>query len=195
MTKDQKADHPFWEDMPSGYIKGKNQKTPLYVVASMMKNVVYIFSAIIAILFLIEIQASSWFVLAYFFFILVMSIYSYLKKKTRYSQVEGIQQKAREITGASVIDSALVHHDFNIYSYLDSTPVSRIPLSEIKSVKLIVYDDERIPHSDIIDSAAQALELRFTFRESECTALFRKMINIRPIDWFHHISCTQFIDE
>jgi hypothetical protein len=51
----------------------------------------------------------------------------------------------------------------------------------------VVYDDERVAHIDVIDSAAQALQLEFLWRGEKCACLFRRMINPRPIDWYDAI--------
>ena len=66
-------------------------------------------------------------------------------------------------------------------------PIDRISIQDIKALKTVVYDDDRIPHTEVIDSAAQALQLEFIWMSKECTCLFRRMRKVRPIDWYHSI--------
>jgi hypothetical protein len=49
------------------------------------------------------------------------------------------------------------------------------------------YDDERVPHIDVIDSAAQALQVTVAANGKEYTCLFRRLRKVRAIDWYHAI--------
>jgi hypothetical protein len=48
-----------------------------------------------------------------------------------------------------------------------------------------VYDDERIPHIEAVDSTAQALQITFLREGKQFSALLRRMKKVRPIDWYH----------
>lgn len=119
--------------------------------------------------------------------------------------INEIQKIAREKIGATHLGSAihvaghpllqreqpivlaLVGDQLNIYGYETSTPVDTILIKVIQSIHTVVYDDDRVPHIDVIDSAAQALQITFSWREQSCTCLFRRMRKVRPIDWYHAI--------
>jgi len=128
------------------------------------------------------------------------------QRKQKFSRdIEEIQQSARDQTGATQIGSAihvaghpllqrdqpivlaLVNDQLNIYSYENQIPLDTIPLKNIQEIHTVSYDDERVPHIEAIDSVAQALQLKFLFREQPCTCLFRRMRKIKPIDWYHAI--------
>ena len=79
---------------------------------------------------------------------------------------------------------ALVGDQLNLHSYESPVPLDTIPLQNIQAVQTVSYDDDRVPHVDVIDSAAQAIQLTFIWREQTCTCLFRRMKKMRPIDWY-----------
>ena len=66
-------------------------------------------------------------------------------------------------------------------------PLNTISLKDIQTVQTVSYDDERVPIMNVIDSAAQAIQLTFLWREQTCTCLFRRMKGMRPIDWYQAI--------
>jgi hypothetical protein len=119
--------------------------------------------------------------------------------------VKSIQQKAKEMTCAQFIGSAihvagypqlerdqpvvlaLVGGRLDIYLYDQAQPLASLDLDCIENVDTVVYDDERVPHLGVIDSAAQALQIKIVFEKSTWTCLFRQMKKLRPIDWYHAI--------
>ena len=121
------------------------------------------------------------------------------------ASAEEIQQRARERTGASTIGSAvhvaghpLLSRDqpvvialrddqLSFFDYQGPNPIDTLPLRNLQTIHTVVYDEERVPHVEVIDSAAQALQLTFVWREQTCTCLFRQMRKVRPIDWYHAI--------
>jgi hypothetical protein len=125
--------------------------------------------------------------------------------KVLIANVAEIQQRAAERTGASAIGSAihvaghpllkrdqpvvlaLAKGQLNIYDYNDPTPIDVLPLADLKSLHTVVYDDERVPHIDVIDSTAQALQIAFLREDQVYTCLFRRMLKMHPIDWYHQI--------
>jgi hypothetical protein len=133
---------------------------------------------------------------------LVFRIYIlYWLKNTKQTGDE-IQQLAQQRLGASHIGSALhvaghpllqrdqpvvlalAGDQLSIHSYESPVPLDAIPLRNIQTVQTVSYDDERVPYVDVIDSAAQAIQLTFLWRDQTCTCLFRSMKKMRPIDWY-----------
>jgi hypothetical protein len=132
-------------------------------------------------------------------------IYLGNRKKLSLLQITEIQQKAREQSGASVIGSAihvaghpllereqpvvlaLTSDSLKIFGYDDQVPIDNILLNQMVALHTVVYDDERIPRIDIVDSTAQALQVTFKLQGKEFTCLFRRMLKVRPIDWYHEI--------
>jgi len=141
--------------------------------------------------------------------LVMISIWSgYLRrrrKKVEIQTITQIQQRAQNFTGASLIGSAvhvaahpqlereqnivlaLAQPNLLIYSYDTDQPLVSIPIQQITAIQTVVYDDERIPHIDVVDSTAQAIQLTLKFEMQEIKCLFRRMKKVRPIDWYHAI--------
>lgn len=120
-------------------------------------------------------------------------------------QKKQVQTLARQTTGAEMISSAihvaghprfereqpvvlaLKGDELSIHTYQSSVPVDVIRISDIQALHTVVYDDERVPHIDVIDSNAQALQVTIATGGKEYTCLFRRLRNVRAIDWFHAI--------
>ena len=203
-SKKTSAALPFWEDERTHSSKINSDKIGFFRVFKLVGYALLLIF-FVYVLFLTRVSPLVWLFAAYFLFIIVISIYSNWRLKSTSSGVKEIQQKALEITGASVIGSAihvaghplldrdgpiviaLVDDHLNIYNFEDPSPIDRISIQDIKSLKTVVYDDDRIPHTEVIDSAAQALQMEFTWQSKECTCLFRRMRKVRPIDWYHTI--------
>lgn len=204
----QESETPFWEDDFAPSMRGikiitygRTNRLKFSRIVSL--SILWLF--LIYLLFVYGSSPITWCLAAYLLLSTSISIYGIWFRKSRTSRIEEIQKSAKEITNASVIGSAvhvaghpildrdqpivmaLVNNDILFYSYENPLPLHRIPISEFISVKTIVYDDDRIPHADIIDSSAQALELKFLWQSNECSTLLRRMKKVRPIDWFHVI--------
>ncbi len=121
-----------------------------------------------------------------------------------------IQEKARQQSGASVIGSAvhvaghpLLNRDqevvlaltpegLKIFSYEDVHPIDILSVNHIEDLHTVTYDDERIPHTDVINSTAQALQFTYKVNDREYTCLFRRMRKVHPIDWYHELQKARF---
>ena len=124
---------------------------------------------------------------------------------TRAEQKKKIRKLAQQTTGADVIGSAvhvaghplferdqpvvlaLKGDELSIHTYQSQVPVDVIRLDDIQAIHTVVYDDERVPHIDVIDSTAQALQVKVTTNRKEYTCLFRRLRNVRAIDWYHAV--------
>jgi len=82
---------------------------------------------------------------------------------------------------------ALKGDKLSIHTYQSQVPVDVLRMDDIKAIHTVVYDDERVPHIDVIDSAAQALQVTVTLNGKEYTCLFRRLRKVRVIDWYHAI--------
>jgi hypothetical protein len=134
-----------------------------------------------------------------------LGFYARRRKKQANLVVGDIQQRARERSGASVIGSAihvaghpllergqpmvlaLTSEGLKIYKYDDPDPVDILALDRLAAIHTVVYDEDRIPHIETVDSTAQALQLTFKSQDKEFTCLFRRMLKVRSIDWYHEI--------
>lgn len=75
----------------------------------------------------------------------------------------------------------------SIYDRGSSELITRLDVNELDKFQTVSYDDQRVPYVNVIDSAAQAILLAFEFEGETCTALFRNMLDVRPIDWYQAI--------
>ena len=194
----------FWKDEP----ESMSAKTPhsFKVLLGIYGVFIKIFFIFIPAYFLA--LASKYLGIAWLVIIILMYALSFSQKRHRKTAVDNIgevQRRAKDLVGASQIGSAihvaghplllreqpvvlaLVNDHLNIYAYENSTPLDAIPLKNIQRVYTVAYDDDRIPHIDAIDSAAQAAQLTFLWHEQPCTCLFRRMRKMRPVDWYHTI--------
>ena len=87
---------------------------------------------------------------------------------------------------------AITDDSLDFYSFDSSTALVKLGIDDIDAVKTVVYDDERVPHTEVVDSAAQALQIEFNWKGQVCTVLLRAMKQIRPIDWYHAIQQARF---
>jgi hypothetical protein len=146
------------------------------------------------------------------FFILMLSLsyYQIRRRRSLTTRVNQIQEEARLHTQASCIGSA-VHvagHPLlsrnqpvvlalkgdllSIFSYDSPSPIDNLPVRQFQAICTVVYDDERVPHLEAIDSTAQALQITFSRAGENWTCLFRSMRKVRPIDWYHAIQQARF---
>jgi hypothetical protein len=151
----------------------------------------------------------SWGILIYSILLLVTGTISGIRgirrRKLILQEISQIQQRAREKTGASLIGSAvhvaghprlereqkvvlaLTPTGIQVFSYESDQLVDTISFEQIAAVHTVVYDDERTPHLDTVDSTAQALQLTLKYGNGEFDCLLRRMRKARPIDWYHAI--------
>jgi hypothetical protein len=144
----------------------------------------------------------------WFAFALIVSgfvLFRLNKIKTIHRDVLEVQERACTTTSASTIGSAihvaghpllerdqpvvlaLIDDHLSIFKYESDQPVDVIFLKDITNLYTVVYDDERVPHIEVIDSAAQALQISITKQGQPVTFSLRSMRKVRPIDWYHAI--------
>ena len=88
---------------------------------------------------------------------------------------------------------ALANGSLSIYDYASAIPLDTLSPADLLAVPTVVYDDDRVPHLEAIDSAAQAIQLEFTRSGKTWTCLFHHMQKLRPIDWYHAIQQAAFL--
>ena len=198
------TNQPFWRDEPElQNVRLPNSFMPFLKIYN---AIFVVFFAIIPVYFLGLISiylGSAWLVLMILMYVFFLYQRRYRKNTT--SNIGEIQKHAREITGASQIGSAihvaghpllqreqpivlaLVESQLNIYSYENPTPLDSILLKNLQGVYTVSYDDDRVPHIDAIDSVAQALQITFLWHDQPCSCLFRRMLKMKAIDWYHAI--------
>lgn len=162
-------------------------------ILALVISVVYKLNPVLAIFFMI-ISATSW----------LAGTYRRKSMQRKFQAALEVQEITKTRIGASIMGSAvhvaghpqlereqdvvlaLIDSEIQIFDYEGSNHGS-IPLNSILSLQTVVYDDERVPHIDTIDSTAQALQITFQRGEKIFKALFRRMKRVRPIDWYHAI--------
>lgn len=195
---------PFWKDGTSVAIPfpSKRQSSPVFSYFSIaIRAIALIIILVVAYKSPIAIGVA----LIALGLPLALRIYMLFWSKNLKQTTDEIQQLAQQRLGASHIGSALhvaghpllqrdqsvvlalVGDQLNFHSYESPTPLDTIPLRNIQTVQTVSYDDERVPYVDVIDSAAQAIQLTFLWRDQTCTCLFRRMKKMRPIDWYQSL--------
>lgn len=206
MTKLEQRDGAFWEDEP----EPQTISRPLQESIDILLKVIVVLSILAWVIFVVGIfyllkPILSWIFLVYMFIMLGIGILINRRRKSNLQNVTHIQQQASEITKATLIGSAvhvaghpllereqkvvlaLIPPDLAIYPYEIAQPLFIIPLRDIISLQTVVYDDERVPHVDVLDSTAQAIQMVIKNDGGQVTCLFRRMKKARPIDWYHAI--------
>jgi len=194
---------PFWKDEPDLPVKNPMPWMTLFKIYGVILQILIALLPAVIFWFISPILTFVW--LGFLVLIYGLSYYQIRRRKVALAQVQEIQNYAIKNVGASQIGSAihvaghpllqreqpvvlaLVDEQLSIYSYENATSLDSIPLKSIQSIHTIAYGDDRVPHIDAIDSAAQALQITFLWREQSCTCLFRRMQKVRPIDWYHAI--------
>ena len=198
---------PFWVD---------EQITPTFTPrsTSVFSRVIIIYLNVILWLVLVSIVLIIWFsisqllALAIIILLLASIIFGYARarrSKSLTEQIIFIQKQARELTGAELIGSAvhvaghpnlepkqpvvLVLRENTLVIYPFDKPIvsDEINVRDIETIQTVVYDEDRIPHVDVIDPTAQALQLRIVRHDKNWQCLLNQMRSIRPIDWYHAI--------
>jgi hypothetical protein len=201
---------PFWEDGPEIQYRPPPSKNVLpkgililLIVYRILIAFFFIAANFLLFYILTPILAWAWLLII----ILLVGLVIYLRKRKKRSDfnIAEIQQRARERSGASVIGSAihvaghpllereqpvvlaLTPDSLKIFRYDDQVPIDIISLNQLAAFHTVVYDDDRTPHIDVVDTTAQALQVTLKFQDKEFTCLFRRMRKVRPIDWYHEI--------
>jgi len=141
-----------------------------------------------------------------FIFVSLFSFIAQIQRRKKITIIQQLQEQAKFSVGAEIIGSAThvaghpllernqqvvlaIHGNLlSFYSFEKEIPIDQISVSDIETVQTIVYDDDRIPHADQIDPAAQALQIKFNTRGSSWTCLFNRMRKIKPVDWYQVIN-------
>jgi hypothetical protein len=191
---------PFWKDIPYEP-QGVLAKTVGWFGGILHISINLFFIAGFTLL-LSRWPIVMWIWIAFLALIFAALFEKALKNRKIYLPGGEIQKIAQERLGASHIGSAihvaghpllrrdqpvviaLVGDEIGLYSYDNPAPLDVIPLKNIQSVQTVSYDEDRVPHIDVVDSAAQAIQLTFQWREQTCICLFRSMKMMRPIDWY-----------
>ena len=212
--KTQNKPTPFWVDDPQAQNFPKlTQTSKAFITIRWIISAVVYMSTFLILTFLAIIVRETlmfWFILGLYLLFVVVSVYSKLRRRASISLVREIQENARRLVDATQIGSAihvaghpvldrdqpvvlaLDDQRLSIYSYESSTPLDVIQIAEIVAAQPVVYDDERVPHMDIIDSAAQALQIIYQRNHETWTCLFRRMRGVRPLDWFHALQKARY---
>ena len=211
-SKQTKPSDVFWADTGANASSQDSKPDKIAYLLIFLPRLIY--TAIIALVLAGIITkiapALGWICLTYFIGFGSLSFYRWNRKKAKQTIAQNIQERARQITGASTIGSAvhvaghpllerdqpmvlaLIDDHLSIYKYDSGDPLDTISLADISSIHTVVYDDERVPHIEVIDSAAQALQFSITKQGQPVTFLFRSMLKVRPIDWYHAIEKARF---
>lgn len=194
----------FWINDPEvGYksIKPKLAK----IIANLMAYPFAMMILCIIAAVLLEIASP---VAVYFFLGISISalVFGYIQRRQIRKEIiasSEIRQRTRDHLGATTIGSAihvaghpklardqpiviaLINDHLAFFSYEGGEPIDWLPLADIHTIQMVVYDADRIPHVEVIDNTAQALQIRFTRGGREWVCLFRRIREVRPIDWFH----------
>ena len=202
----KQPDQAFWKDEPD-----QQAFSPQFTGVFMSVFKVYrflfafaIFALCFGLLYLLS-PILAWFWLALLLLFFGFGLRLRRQKKLELQEISAIQARATARIGASLLGSAvhvaghpqlereqnvllaLTYPNLSVYSYETDQALVIIPLEQIVSIQTVVYDEDRIPHVDVIDSTAQALQLNLKYNEQEVACLFRRMKKVRPIDWYHAI--------
>jgi len=212
VSKQTNKSDVFWADDPEQKnftFAGQNKYLKqIFQLPIILNSIITWLLPAVILAFFNPLLAMLWFVfLAY---VLGLIVYRLNKMKSLHRNALETQERARLTTAASTIGSAihvaghpllerdqpvvlvLIDDHLSIYKYDSSQPVDTILLNDISSIQTVVYDDERVPHIEVIDSAAQALQFSITKQGQLVTFLFRSMLKVRPIDWYHAIEKARF---
>ncbi len=210
------TEQPFWKDEANPYAPplSRNAERAQHVALGFfaLYRIVW-YLLIVAIFVLLAIKFPLFWVVVIFEIavaVLVFRNYLLLMAKAR-GQLPAaeIQRLAKERTGADVIGSAihtaghpllalnqpvvlaLKGRELSVYNYNSPEPMDTIHVGDIQDVQLVTFDDERVPHANVIDNTAQAIQLAFQFRGVLITCSFRRMYKVRAIGWFQAIQAAR----
>ncbi|MGQ0604143.1 MAG: hypothetical protein ACT4QE_20875 [Anaerolineales bacterium] len=208
-------DQPFWVDDPTPYSPPRPRQhnflarfsVALFAVSNLVRFALLIAFIVIALKF-----PWAWLFVLLQGGLLLARAYFPQSLEAKLARAAQIQQRAKTKTGAAHIGSALhtaghpllqtnqpvvlalTETELSFYSYTKPIPIDTIRVNDLQSIETVVYDDDRVPHLGVIDNMAQALQLTFPWRGGTCTCLFRRMYNIRPIEWHQAIQTARLVN-
>jgi hypothetical protein len=221
-TNTPSSNEPFWMDEPNPYPRPKAEKVYNgFPIGWSLKLGVRLIEVCAAVFFLsialapvkIFLFPIGWFFVAFQVCILLMVYFLWRSNRTNYARAIHIQELAKERTGAEYLGSAihtaghpllqvnqpvvlaLKGSELSIYSYESPVPLDNIRLDEIQAVDLVVFDDENIPHTNVIDNTAQALQISFQRNGMTFLCAFRRMVKMRSIGWYQAIQKARLMEK
>ena len=217
MATSSGSNPPFWKDELDTLLVTSKFTKPIVTYARysglviIFCSYVLIFAAIFAIS-----RPLAWGILIYLIILFGIALLSGRTQRKKWKlikqEVAQVQGQALEKSGASIIGSCIhvagnpkLDRDQNIvlaltpaalviYPYDRDTPLDSISLQQITAIHTVVYDDERTPHLEAVDSAAQALQLSIKYGDFAYDCLLRSMKKVRPMDWYHAIQKARIQD-
>ena len=207
-TSPSTSEQPFWVDDANPYQASKNSRSGILPWLSISLSIVTLLIRIGVFIFFFYLAFKYpifWIFVALETFVIGIRVFATRWKKFKQLDQASIQKRAKELTGAEVIGSALhtAGHpllqvnqpvvlalkgdELSLYDYKNSNPIDTIHLKDLQSVDTIVYDEDRVPHIGVADNTAQAMQLTFNFRGNPCTCVFRRMYKVRAIEWYQAI--------
>lgn len=208
--KSPAQNEPFWMDDPTPVPRPLPSETQgnlvRWIVRLTMAQVALTALLILAGLLVLAIK----YPLAWIFLvpgILVVAVQFILPRfiETRHAKAIRIQRRALEQLGAALVGSAihtaghpsllvdapvvlaLKNAELSIYGYDSPSPLDTLPVHDLQRIDLITFDDDNVPHTGVIDASARALQITFERQGISCTCSFRRMYNVRPIEWYQAI--------
>lgn len=197
---------PFWQEEPAhpplDHTSIKILTLTLYINSAILRLGAFVLSIVLC--FKLS-PVLGWFMIIFFALAIFRGFRLRKKLKQKRQEVAEIQRIAREKTGATMIGSAvhvaghpslgrdqqivlaLTPPNLQIHSYESGMLLASLPFEKILAIHTVVYDDERTPHLEAVDSAAQALQLSIDYGGREMTCLLRSMKKVKPIDWYDGI--------
>jgi hypothetical protein len=206
-TTDSGISQPFWKDELDFYsVRPHTSRRSANLIVNMFGILIAI-PALFAVGLLLGALSPllAWASIISTIFMVALGYYQIRRRTRLIASIAEIQERARSQVAASHMGSAihvaghpLLTRDQPIvlalqgnallfYSYENAKPIDSILVNQMQSIQTVVYDDERVPHIEVIDSAAQALQLVFTCDGKTWTCLLSRMRKVRAIDWYHAI--------
>jgi hypothetical protein len=203
---------PFWEDDVAPESLPLDSRQRLTSQALNFIGILLTLPVLLvpALLLAIYSPLGAWLWVIWVLLITALRYFRVQQRKRLVAQIAEIQARAKTLTGATQIGSAihvaghpLLTRDqpivlalrgnvLSVYGYHNPVLLDSVPIAQLLSIQTVTYDDQRIPHVEVIDSAAQALQLAFIRDGETWTYLLRRMLKVRPIDWYHAIQQARF---
>jgi hypothetical protein len=216
LSKNPSSNQPFWIDDPNPYSPpgaGSGQLFNRLSNLSIALSLVWRGIGILVAVALAWQYPWLWLVVVYLCLTGLLKYRLIRQQQQKKDRSAEIQQLAKAKTGASTIGSAihtaghpileinqpvvlaLTADSLSIYSYVSPVPLDTILLKDIQALDLVTYDDDGIPHTGIVDSTAQAMQVHFILHGQACTCLFRRMVKVRAVGWYQAIQKARMTGE